>query len=243
MEEKNYYIYRHLKPNGEVFYVGLSRKKNRAYHTLQRSSFWKKLVSKYPDYEVQILKTGLTKEEAVEMEIILISWYGRRDIGTGTLVNLTDGGDGTTNVSEETRIKRSKVWLGKKHTDETLYKLRGENNYYAKKVINVKKLKIYGCLNIAAENENLAPTYLSQMMRGLAPNTTDCMFLSDYEKGKEIKKDVRKRKVKILDTATGIIYNSIREAAKATGVVESSLYQYIRGARTNKTTLIALKDE
>lgn len=40
----------------------------------------------------------MTWEEACEKEKELISKIGRRDLGLGTLVNMTDGGDGTFNV-------------------------------------------------------------------------------------------------------------------------------------------------
>lgn len=90
-----YCVYRHLKPNGEVFYVGIGKDLKRPYNKKDRSIYWKNKIKKYPDYEVQILKTGLTKEEACELEIALISWYKRADCCGGTLVNLTDGGDST----------------------------------------------------------------------------------------------------------------------------------------------------
>lgn len=112
-------LYRHLKPCGEVFYIGVGNKR-RPYTKSDRSDFWWKVVNKY-GYEIQILKTNLTKEEAYELEIILISWYGRRDLGLGSLVNLTNGGDGSNNVivSQETRNKISKSHTGSKRSEET----------------------------------------------------------------------------------------------------------------------------
>lgn len=90
-----YCIYRHLKPCGEVFYIGISDNLRRPYNKSSRSAFWKRTVKKIPNYEVQILTTGLTMEEACEIEIMLIAWYKRRDCCGGTLVNLTDGGEAT----------------------------------------------------------------------------------------------------------------------------------------------------
>lgn len=40
------------------------------------------------------------------------------------LTNNTSGGDGVPNLPEETRQRMRKVWLGRKHTPETLAKLR-----------------------------------------------------------------------------------------------------------------------
>lgn len=90
-----YCVYRHLKPCGEVFYIGIGCTLKRPYSKRDRSQYWKNKVKKYPNYEVQILTTGLTKEEACEIETLLIGYYGREDLGLGSLVNLTNGGEST----------------------------------------------------------------------------------------------------------------------------------------------------
>jgi hypothetical protein len=64
---------------------------------------------------VSIFKENLSEEEAFKLERELIEYWGRRDIKTGILCNLTDGGEGnsggTSNYSREysfdTRIKLS----------------------------------------------------------------------------------------------------------------------------------------
>lgn len=43
---------------------------------------------------------------------------------------------------------------------------------------------------------------------------------------------------KVLDTKTGIFYNSAVEASNLLGINESTLYGYLKGRRTNKTSLI-----
>lgn len=118
--DNDWYLYRHLKPNGEVFYIGIGNTKNfkRAYEKgNRRSEYWRNKVKKYPNYEIQILTKGLTKSEASEIEVTLISWYGRKDLSTGTLVNMTDGGEGT---------------IGQKHSEErkkaASIRVSGENN-------------------------------------------------------------------------------------------------------------------
>lgn len=126
-------IYRHLKQDGEVFYIGIGKENKRAYDKKGRNKFWRDTVSKY-EYEVQILKRDLTWKDACELEIILIAHYGRRDLRLGTLVNLTDGGDGQENPSEETRKKMSDAkqgiggethyFYGVPKTDEHKQKLR-----------------------------------------------------------------------------------------------------------------------
>ena len=44
---------------------------------------------------IRLMKAGLSWDEACLWEQRYISHYGRKDIGTGILRNLTDGGDGT----------------------------------------------------------------------------------------------------------------------------------------------------
>jgi group I intron endonuclease len=124
-------VYRHLKANNEVFYIGLGSQQ-RAYTKSGRNIFWKRVVNKNPDYKVEILARDLSLEDACELEQFLISIYGRRDLGTGTLVNLTDGGEGTVgmNMTDEHKnklslAKKGKVsaFKGKKHSDSSKEKL------------------------------------------------------------------------------------------------------------------------
>lgn len=112
------YLYRHLKPNGEVFYIGIGsgdNKYKRAYAKTGRNKKWHKIVEEY-GYEVQILTKGLTRTEAEELEIILIGFYQREDCCDGILCNLTNGGSGNTGLkhSEETRQKMSEDRKGKR---------------------------------------------------------------------------------------------------------------------------------
>lgn len=121
---KNKIVYRHLKPNGKVFYVGYGSFK-RAYSKHGRNIHWNNIVSKY-GYEIEILMTNLCKEDAKELEEFLIKLYGRNDLKTGILCNKTKGGDGGNGIiqhSEETKKKISESNKGKKHSNETKLKL------------------------------------------------------------------------------------------------------------------------
>lgn len=98
-------VYQHkIKNTGEVFYIGIGKSEKRAYSKRSRSKFWKDYTSKY-DYDVEITHKDIILEEACSIEKYLISFYGRRDLGLGPLVNMTDGGEGVKNLSKESRSK------------------------------------------------------------------------------------------------------------------------------------------
>ena len=120
---KNYYklkmavVYRHIRlDKNEVFYVGIGKTEARPHSVNDRNRYWKNITNK-TDYRVDILFDDLTWNEACEKEIEFIELYGRKDLGKGTLVNLTNGGEGVIGqvVSDETRIKLSNssklMWL------------------------------------------------------------------------------------------------------------------------------------
>ena len=58
---------------------------------------------------IDILNYYETAQEALAEEVRLIAFYGRRDLGTGSLCNMTNGGDGAVNLSNDTEAKRKKA--------------------------------------------------------------------------------------------------------------------------------------
>jgi hypothetical protein len=64
------------------------------YNKICRNFYWKRVVEKY-GYEIVLVETDVSWETACEMEKQLIKHYGRKDLGEGSLVNMTDGGNGS----------------------------------------------------------------------------------------------------------------------------------------------------
>lgn len=77
----------------------------RAYSNFARNKIWKRIVNK-TTYDVEIIYQTNNKEEINKKEIEFIKLYGRIDTNTGTLSNLTDGGEGQHEVSKES-LKRA----------------------------------------------------------------------------------------------------------------------------------------
>jgi hypothetical protein len=127
------YLYRHIRlDKNEPFYIGIGSdmSNKRAKEKARRSNLWKKIIAK-SEYEVEILFDDITYDQAKLKEIEFIKLYGRIDLGNGTLANLTNGGDGTINPSQETRDKISKVNKGRKNSEALMNLLinrKGQKN-------------------------------------------------------------------------------------------------------------------
>ena len=118
--EKNICLYFHLKKGTNiVFYVGIGIGR-RATSKLDRNVDWFKTVNKY-GYDIVIKFTNLSWKSACILEKSWIKKIGRRDKGLGTLVNQTDGGDGTFGFEPWNKGVKLGVsyFKGKKHSDKT----------------------------------------------------------------------------------------------------------------------------
>jgi hypothetical protein len=116
------YVYRHIRlDKNEPFYIGISNDdKYRATTKRKRNIIWTRIVSK-SEYEVEILFDNISWEDACKKEIEFISLHGRIDLQTGTLANMTNGGEGTVGrkyiPSETHKLNLSIASKGKKMSD------------------------------------------------------------------------------------------------------------------------------
>jgi len=151
-EEGKFLIYVYLdRAEREPFYVGKTRVQKRVWDQCpsRRTKVFIDRFNELEEVSVVVL-SPFTEEQAEQMERYLIKKIGRKDLGTGPLVNLTDGGNGLNGyvcppskrrqigdfhrgkvVSAETRMKMSlahkgkTTWnKGKKHSPETIEKMR-----------------------------------------------------------------------------------------------------------------------
>lgn len=215
-------LYRHIRlDKNEPFYIGIGEKESRAHKKHGRNEFWKKIINK-TDYRVEILFDDLTWEQAQEKEIEFISLYGRRDLGTGILVNLTDGGENPPKMfghkfnlgripSLETRKKRSESLKGRTFSEET------------------RKLK-----SDIAKNKGQRP----YQPIGYKHSEETKKIMSEKSKGKEISQGAR---VKISQALKGkkthnsisvfindILYKSISDASKVLGLSRRKITERIK---------------
>ena len=104
MVDNRFYTYAYLrKVDKTPYYIGKGTGK-RAY---DRSTHRVKV----PDDRDRIifLKENVSEKEAWDHEREMIQFYGRKDLGTGILRNMTDGGEGPANPSPETRRRNAET--------------------------------------------------------------------------------------------------------------------------------------
>lgn len=220
------YLYRHIRlDKNEPFYIGIGSDKsyNRAYEKgNRRNKIWNKIVNK-TTYEVEILLDDITWEHACQKEIEFINLYGRIDLKSGTLANLTDGGDGTIGIiySEERKKELSN---------------KMKNNPKSWEHLLTPKSKLKSTLSLKgrrAPNKGI-PMSEEQKQKLSLSKKGNC---KPWNKGMKNVNGKGMAKV-VLDTNTGIFYESCKEASLIYNIKHSTLKSMLNGSNKNKTNLI-----
>ena len=227
----NYCIYMHTnKINGKVYIGQTSRSVNERWRKngegYVNNTLFYRAIQKYgwDNFEHEILYTGLTKEEADKKEIEMISFYDSNNPEKG--YNLTNGGKGTNGyrLTDEQRQNISERQKGRLLTDEWKEHIseavRGENHpFWGKKLSDEHR-------------KHLSEAHMGQKsaygMLGKKHSEETKRKMSETRMGHPTSEET-KRKIGLANSKavrcknTNIVYVSVTEASRQTGVPKSGI--------------------
>jgi hypothetical protein len=222
-------VYRHRRLSDDsVFYIGIGNKQ-RPFVKTKRNSYWQNIVKK-DGYYVEVIQENLSFEDAKELEVFLISLYGRKDIKTGILCNMSDGGDGS-NLSPEVRKKISERRKGIRNVplDYVITKEHREKISLAKKG---KQSTFKGKKHTDKAKE------IIKQKRALQVFSKETLI----KKSESVKGGKNPAAVKVINIETKQIFDTMKEAADSANISLYHLRMYFSGKYKNNTNLIKLKD-
>jgi hypothetical protein len=217
LKRHDFYVYAYLDPrkpgtfvyqdysfDHEPFYVGKGTG-NRCYflenhqHGLCGNKI-KKLKSLNLKSIIRIIKNEMFEKAAHALECDLIDLIGRQDLGTGTLCNHTDGGEGTSGhiKSIETRLKLSAAAKGRIVSEETRRKksksLKGKNTWSKgfKHSEESKRNMVKGRIGFKFSEES--KKRMSDAAKGKIVSEITRKKLSDYNKGKKHSEESKRKR-------------------------------------------------
>ena len=224
--ENNKVVYIHRKKtDSTIFYIGIGNSK-RPYKKEGRSLHWKNTINKH-GYYVEIILKSLEWKEACEIEIYLIKKFGRRDLNTGSLVNMTDGGEGLQGhiFSEEHKRRISESNKGRKLSEEHMRKL-------SKEVYNIETGELFESVSKGAESLGKTQSTISDQLGNFRPNliidSNPLRLMSDpYPEHTSFWNEVRDNEISIesdefksMDNETSMLYESDGFDDEETEIIE-----------------------
>lgn len=222
----SYSVYKHIFPNNKV-YIGITKnepkkrwKNGYGYSTYKKSKIYS-AIQKYgwENVKHEILFENLTKEEAEQKEIELITQYKSTQKEYG--YNISNGGNHNGKHNEETKRKISISKKGTKLSDETKRKMSiskiGKKHWnYGKKASMETKIK-------------LSKSHLGQ--KAWNKGMKRCDFLTK-EQELNLMKLCREKNIgnkysckPIICVETGTIYEGIKDAYNKTKINFSNISQ------------------
>jgi hypothetical protein len=244
--KKGKFIYENFSFNFEPFYVGVSKLKNRINDHLREAKTnignnkykinkIKKINSKVNNPpKILFFKKNLSKSEAFEIEKLLIKTIGRRNLGTGPLTNLTDGGEGTygyipSSIAKENwrrsitkyykndeNRKKAGYYNTLEYFIETFGKEMGEKKYNER----IEKMK-----------KSIRNTYKNPEIREKCALRGEANPMYGLPCPSAIKVEVN-----------NVLYNSIYEASKKTGVPYTTISQRLRSDNFKEYKILSKKN-
>ena len=121
-----FYVYVLFRPDGTPCYVGKgSGRRARAHNSgNSHNAGVRRLASESGELPMVLIRGRISEAEAFSVEMALIAAVGRRDLGTGPLLNRTAGGDGVSGprtVEHNEKLRRTR--FGRPKTADEIAKI------------------------------------------------------------------------------------------------------------------------
>jgi hypothetical protein len=193
----HFYVYAYIRSkdsktatSGTPYYIGKGSG-NRAYN---------KHHFKLPEKSsIIILKSNLTEQEAFQLEIELINKYGRKDLGTGILINCSGGGTGNSGLSHSENTKKllSEITKSKEmqlRLKSTRLSKYNDENFNNREKCKQTTLEKYGVDNISKSEIIKQKKINTSLEKYGVDNPLKYLFLSIIETKKSYAKNIISRK-------------------------------------------------
>lgn len=216
-----FYIYEHRRPDtGNVFYVGrgkLYRRSTilprRAFNQDRRNSIWYGIVERNNGkYFVEIVAWCETAEEVNKLERDTIAKYGKIIDETGTLCNLTDGGEGAEGYVHSDLAKAK---MKAAHDANPARAERFKSKEFIEQRVKTLRARGYKGSMLGKTHSAIARAKMSEQRKG----------------GKHYAAKL------VVNTDNGIFYDCVEDAANSIDLNKWTLYKALKGERANHTVM------
>jgi hypothetical protein len=155
-----FYNYLHIKPNGDVFYIGKG-KGNRAWSKDRENTYWWRVVKKY-GIKVKIIANWTDENKALNFEKFLIASSKNFNF---KLTNLTDGGENPPSQKGKIRSLEMREKMRVHNRNKPVNKQNAfKSPIIATNTINKQKLILLG--NVGIKQAGFNPGHVSACING-----------------------------------------------------------------------------
>ena len=198
-----YYVYTYLRKDGTPYYIGKGKgRRKTAKHNVHVPLDKNRIVK---------LEVNLTESIALQRETYYITLYGRKDLGTGILRNLTNGGEGASGAVRSPEFKEN---------------LRRQKKGIPRATETIEKIKANTVKHIGSKNGMYGKTH-NQTTIDIIRQKAVGRKLSEETKSKIGRAGDRNHRARAVVTPYGT-FSTIKEAASQLGIDRTTITNRIK---------------
>ena len=228
-----YYLYFHINPiTKQIFYVGVGYNKRAYVFKWGRSKHYLNYIKKYGNPLVQIIHSNINEDEAYNLEVEYIKFFGRKGIDpNGILVNKSSGGKTSAKGNRQYITNEWKKKIGDSNRGKKKHNIKGLKSISDKNSKPIIQLDLNGNFirefNSIKEASTLTTTSLREINNYLQNPKNKSNFIWKY---KENSKKLRKgKRINQYDKDWNFIktWDSINQAQRELNII--GINQFLKG--------------